>query len=168
MIRNKLVLNSKILAWGWIFAGIISIGAASTPVATDTPHFGTIKLSPGFPASKGKAAGYTGGTFPLSVISKRDGDGNPCIGFADPTPDYIMILSDNFSRLDIEVNSGNFDTTLVIQGPNDRTVRCGDDTRKSKDASITGKKWKAGKYKIWVGIFNQGVKRNYTLSVRES
>ncbi len=169
MSKNTLVINPKILTWGGILAAIISIGAAApTPLPMDTSNFGTIELSPGFPATKGKAAGYTGGTFPLSAISRRDGNGNPCIGFADPTPDHILILSDKFRRLDIEINSGNSDTTLVIQGPDDQTIRCGDDTRKSKDASVTAKNWKPGKYKVWVGIFNRGVKRDYTLSVQES
>jgi hypothetical protein len=46
-------------------------------------------------------------------------------------------------------------------------VRCGDDTGRSKDASITDKKWKKGTYQIWVGIFEVDVKRNYTLTVQQ-
>ena len=58
-------------------------------------------------------------------------------------------------------------TILLIQGPDNNTIRCGDDTGNSKDASIDDKDWKAGTYKVWVATFNSQVKKNYTLSVEE-
>lgn len=148
---------------------ILTILAAMTPtvVIADTANFGTITLLPGFEQTEGKMTGYTGGSYSLSAISNRDRHKHACIGFADPTPDHILVLKKNFSRLKIQVNSGGSDTTILIQGPDNKTIRCGDDTGKSKDASIEDSDWKAGTYKIWVATFNRGVKQNYTLSVQE-
>ncbi|BAZ52944.1 hypothetical protein NIES4103_56090 [Nostoc sp. NIES-4103] len=150
---------------GCLLAVIAAITA--TPVIAQTTNFGTFSLLPGFDQTKGKVAGYTGGSYPLSAITNRDRAQNPCIGFADPKPDHIMILEKDFSHLKILVNSSNYDTTLLIQGPGENIVRCGDDTGKKKDASIDDQNWKKGTYRIWVGTFAPGVERNYTLTVQQ-
>lgn len=145
----------------------ISIFTAFTtnPVTANTSFFGKISLSPNSKAVKKTVTGYTGGSYSLSAVSKRDRLNNLCIGFADPKPDHILVLEKDFPKLNIKVNSGGFDTTLLIVGPDKKTIRCGDDTGKSKDASINGTKWKAGTYKIWVGSFKARTKRNYRLSL---
>jgi hypothetical protein len=149
---------------GWLLAILTTITA--TPVIAQTANFGTLKLSLGFSPAEGTVSGYTGGSYSLSAISNRDRYKKACIGFADPTPDHILILEKDFSRLKVLVNSGD-DTTLLIQGPDETTIRCGDDTGKSKDASVDDSKWKAGTYRMWVGTFNPGVKKNYTLTVQQ-
>ncbi|PMB41369.1 hypothetical protein CEN40_20300 [Fischerella thermalis CCMEE 5205] len=154
-----------LLKGGWILAILLSISPVL--VSANTSNFGKITLSPNFEAAEGTVTGYTGGSYSLSAISNRDRHKNACTGFADPTPDHILILKKNFPRLKIIVNSGGYDTTLLIQGPDNNTIRCGDDTGNSKDASIDDKDWKAGTYKIWVATFNSQVKKNYTLSVEE-
>lgn len=152
----------KSLTW----AGLVS-AALTTPVLSQSAaNFDSLTLAPGFPAGAGAVQGYTRGSFSLSSIANRDRAGNMCLGFADSTPDHILVLQRNFSRLDIQVNSGGGDTTLLIQGP-DRTVRCGDDTGRSKDASIGDSNWQAGQYRVWVGSFDSGVRYDYTLTVRE-
>jgi hypothetical protein len=151
---------------GWLLAILTAITA--TPViAEETANFGTFSLSQGFEAAKGIMEGYTSGSYSLSAISNRDQHKNACIGFADPTPDHIMILEKDFSRLKIIVNSNGYDTTLLIQGPEKATIHCGDDTGKNKDASVDDSNWKSGTYRIWVGTFNPGIKRNYTLTVQQ-
>ncbi|YAF98391.1 MAG: hypothetical protein AB3A66_12365 [Nodularia sp. CChRGM 3473] len=150
---------------GWLLAIITAITA--TPAIAETSHFGTLSLSPGFDSAQGTVTGYTGGSYSLSDISKRDRDRHPCVGFADPQPDHILVLEKDFETLKILVNSGGHDTTLLIQGPDDKTIRCGDDTGASKDASIADKNLKSGTYRIWVGTFNPGVRRNYTLTVQQ-
>ncbi|WP_421656616.1 hypothetical protein [Leptothermofonsia sp. ETS-13] len=85
---------------------------------------------------------------------------------AIPLPDHILVLQQFFPKLSLRVNSGGSDTTLVVQGP-DGVIRCGDDTGSKKDASITDTEWSAGSYKVWVGTSTPGVKRNYTLTVRQ-
>ncbi|NWF57854.1 MAG: hypothetical protein HXY43_00620 [Fischerella sp.] len=158
---------SQLLYRGSLTLALLAV-IVPVPVVADTAtNFGKITLSPDFEATQGTVAGYTGGSYSLSAISNRDRNKNACIGFADPTPDHILILKKNFPHLKIQVNSKGYDTTLLIQGPDKSTIRCGDDTGDSKDASIEDKDWKAGTYKIWVATFNSGVKRDYTLSVQD-
>ncbi|MEB3215234.1 MAG: hypothetical protein VKN72_03100 [Nostocales cyanobacterium 94392] len=139
----------------------------SQSVIANTSFFGKISLSPSSEGARKSATGYTGGSYPLSAISNRDRDRNLCIGFADFKPDHILILEKDFPKLNIKVNSGGYDTTLLIVGPDNKTVRCGDDTGESKDASINASNLKAGTYQVWVGSFKAGVRRNYKLSLQE-
>jgi len=150
---------------GWGLA--ILAAATTTPVVAVTPNFGTFSLLPGFEPAQGKFSGYTGGSYSLSAISNRDRNKNACIGFADPKPDYTMVLEKDFEQMRILVNTGNTDTTLLVKGPDDNTIRCGDDTGRNKDASISDRNWKKGTYHIWVGTFNPDVKRKYTLTVQQ-
>ncbi|MDZ7962480.1 MAG: hypothetical protein RMY34_32215 [Aulosira sp. DedQUE10] len=145
----------------------IATAIMAQPVIAQTANFGTLKLSAGFNPAEGVVEGYTGGSYSLSAIINRDRDKKACIGFADPQPDHIITLEKNFDRLKFLVNSGGYDTTIVIQGPDDSTIRCGDDTGKSKDASIDDQNFKSGTYRVWIGTFNPGVKHNYTLSVQQ-
>lgn len=156
----------RVFLGGWLFAIITTMTAS--PIIADTANFGTLTLARGFEPAKGIVTGYTGGSYSLSAISNRDRDRNACIGFADPTPDHVIVLEQDFSRLRIKVNTGGEDTTLLLLGPDKNTIRCGDDTGKSKDASIEDNNWKAGTYRLWVGTFNPGVKSNYTLLVEEN
>ncbi|MEH1839723.1 MAG: hypothetical protein V7L20_13345 [Nostoc sp.] len=148
---------------GWLLAILTAITA--TPVIAQTANFGTFTLSTNFNPAQGTVQGFTGGSYSLSAISNRDRDQKACIGFADPNPDHIMVLEKNFPQMTIQVDSNGNDTTLLIQGPDKTTIRCGDDTGKSKDASVSDRNWKSGTYRIWVGTFNPGVKRDYTLKV---
>ncbi|MEH2171028.1 MAG: hypothetical protein V7K41_31120 [Nostoc sp.] len=150
---------------GWLLAILTAITA--TPAIAQTANFGTFNLSTNFNPAQGTVQGFTGGSYSLSAISNRDREQKACIGFADPTPDHIMVLEKDFSQLTIQVDSNNNDTTLLIQGPDQTTIRCGDDTGKSKDASVSDRNWKSGTYRIWVGTFNPGVKRDYTLTVEK-
>jgi len=150
---------------GWLLA--IATAIMAQPVIAQTANFGTLKLSAGFAPAQGIVEGYTGGSYSLSAISNRDRDKKACIGFADPQPDHIITLDKDFDHLKFLVNSGGYDTTLLIQGPDDSTIRCGDDTGKSKDASIDDRNFKRGTYRVWVGTFDSGVKHNYTLTVQQ-
>ncbi|MEH2296502.1 hypothetical protein [Nostoc sp.] len=150
---------------GWLLAILTAITA--TPAIAQTANFGTFTLSTNSNPPQGIIQGFTGGSYSLSAISNRDRDQKACIGFADPTPDHIMVLEKDFSQMTIQVDSNNNDTTLLIQGPDKTTIRCGDDTGKSKDASVSDRNWKSGTYRIWVGTFNPGVKRDYTLKVEQ-
>jgi hypothetical protein len=147
---------------------LVAISAIiGTPVVAQTANFGTLKLSPGFTAEQGRAAGYTGGSYSLSAMSNRDKDKKVCIGFGDPNPDHILVLEKDFDKLTILIDSGGKDTTLFIKASDDAAVRCGDDTGSSKDGSVSDRHWKKGIYQLWVGTFNPGVKANYSLKVEE-
>ncbi|MBE9187743.1 hypothetical protein IQ270_24625 [Microcoleus sp. LEGE 07076] len=139
---------------------------ATLPVLAETANFGTLNLSRGFLPATAILRGSTGGSYSLSAIANADRHKNKCLGFATPTPDHIITLQQNFSKLTIQVNSGGQDTTLLVQGLGNG-VRCGDDTGQNKDASIVDTDWQAGSYRIWVGTLEPGVKSNYTISVQE-
>ncbi|MBE9123948.1 hypothetical protein IQ269_24905 [Tychonema sp. LEGE 07199] len=146
---------------------LAAIGAiAALPVLAETANFGTLTLSRGFDSPTAMLRGSTGGSYSLSAIANTDRHKNKCLGFATPTPDHIIVLQQNFSKLAIQVNSGGKDTTLVVQGPGN-SLRCGDDTGQNKDASIVDSDWQAGSYRIWVGTLEAGVKSNYTISLQE-
>lgn len=139
---------------------------SATPVLSQTANFTNLNLSPGFPPRSGRVIGHTGGNYSLSSIANSDRNKKPCIGYGSQTPDHIIVLQKDFPRLSVQVNSGNKDTTLVIQGPNNLTL-CGDDTGSRKDASVAASNWKAGEYRIWVGSIDAGKGWDYTLTVRE-
>lgn len=150
------------------FGGVLAIIAAlsAAPVLAADANFESLNLSVGFPPSKGVTTGYTNGSVSLSSIQKTDSRNNPCIGFGSPTPDHIIVLQKDFSRLSFQVDTQGKDTTIVIKGPND-LVLCGDDTGSSKDASVQASNLKAGKYSVWVGSIETGQQWNYTLSVKQ-
>lgn len=150
---------------GTLYAAIATI--ATVPVLAETANFGTLTLSRGTASPTAILRGSTGGSYSLSAIANADRHNNKCLGFATPTPDHIIVLQQNFNKLTIQVNSGGKDTTLLVQGPNTNTVRCGDDTGQNKDAGVVDSSWEAGSYKIWVGSLEPGVKSNYTISVQE-
>jgi hypothetical protein len=137
------------------------------PVTAQTANFGTITLASSNSQDAVSVSGYTGGSYSLSAIRNRDRNNNSCIGFADPKPDYILVLKQDIPKLKMQINSGGSDTTMLIQGPDDSIIRCGDDTGRNKDASIDDKNWRAGTYKLWVGTFNANIKGNYTLSLEQ-
>jgi len=147
-------------------AGFMGIMLALLPlVATaQESNFGKLALNTGNPS--GTLTGSTGGTTSLpAIVSNRDRNNKPCLGFGDPRPDHVLVLQQPFPSLSVRVRSST-DTTLVIQGP-DGTVRCGDDASSNKkDALVTDSNWQAGTYKIWVGTANPGTQRDYTLTVQ--
>lgn len=149
---------------GALLAAIAAI--AALPVLAETANFGTLTLSRGFESPTAVLRGSTGGSYSLSAIANADRHKNKCLGFATPTPDHIIVLQQNFSKLTLQVNSGGKDTTLLVQGPGN-AVRCGDDIGQNKDAGIVDSDWQAGSYRIWVGTLEPGVKSNYTISVQE-
>lgn len=110
--------------------------------------------------------GSTGGSVSIpAIIGSSDRSGNKCLGFGDSKPDHLMTLTQGVTKLNLKVNSGGRDTTIVIQGP-EGELRCGDDTGSKKDASFSGSNWSAGTYKIWVGSMASGDRGNYRLSAQ--
>ena len=154
--------NFKNSALAAAIAAIVAL-----PVLAETANFGTLSLSRGFAAPTAVLRGSTGGSYSLSAIANADRHKNKCLGFATPTPDHIIVLQQNFSKLTLQVKSGGKDTTILIQGPNGNTVRCGDDAGQNKDAGIVDSDWQAGSYRLWVGTLEPGVKSDYTISVQE-
>lgn len=155
------VLRRAPFLWGGL-AFVLSM----TPVMAQSANFDGIQLS-AYPPSVTSVDGRTVGSYALSNIASNDANGNLCTGYADTNPDHILSLEGNFPSLTVTVDSGQ-DTTLLIQGPDDNTVRCGQDiSRRDLDAMVTGEDWGAGTYRIWVGAHGQGERFSYTLTVTE-
>lgn len=157
--QTMLHLQCSGVAIASLVVGTLSI----LPASAQTANFGTIEVASGFGSAR--AEGYTQGSFSLSSIANRDRAGNLCIGFADSTPDHILVLERDLPRLSLQVRSEG-DTTLLVQG--NGTIRCGDDLSRSEaDAVIQDTDWKAGEYRVWVGSFESSVRIDYTLTVQE-
>lgn len=152
----------------FFFLSVFSVVLPLSPVFADTAHFGKLTLSRDFKAvGKRKVTGHTGGSYSLSAIRNRDRNKNLCIGFADTKPDHILVLEKDFARLSIQVDSGGYDTTLMLKKTGEEEIFCGDDTGESKDASISISNLKAGEYKLWVGTFKSGIRREYSISIEQ-
>jgi hypothetical protein len=144
--------------------GLVMGVAAVGPALAQPANFESFTLSED--SSSARVGGITTGTFALSSIVGRDRNGAICTGFADASPDHIMVLQQDFTSLAFQVDSGGNDTSLLIQGPNNSTVRCGEDTnRRNPDARVQDQDWPAGTYLIWVGSHHRGQRYSYSLIV---
>ncbi|MEL6382354.1 MAG: hypothetical protein AAFQ89_07760 [Cyanobacteria bacterium J06626_18] len=146
--------------------GSLAVLLSVAPVVAQSAHFEGITLS-AYPPTSSSVEGRTVGSYALSNIADSGAGGGLCTGFADTTPDHILTLENDFPSLTVTIDSGQ-DTTLLIQGPNDNTVRCGQDiSRSNLDAQVSGSNWAAGAYRVWVGSHDQGQRFDYTLTVTE-
>ena len=153
--------------WSLLLTGLLSCFSVA-PVLAQAANYEGLTLSANFIPSDAQVRGSTAGFFSLSNIIPRDKEGNLCLGFADSTPDHILVLQQDFPNLTLQVNSGGNDTTLLVQGPTENTIRCGSMTdRRNPDAKIQDRNWPAGAYRIWVGTFNQGERLDYVLTISE-
>ncbi len=148
---------------GW-WSLLVLMPLLSAPVFARPSNFGTLSLAPGKAAKNVK--GYAKGAVALhKIVGDRDRNNNRCMGYGSPSPDHLLVLQKNFSRLQFQVNSGK-DTTLLLKGP-DNKLYCVDDSSKGKDAGFVAKNLKAGSYKVWIGTFDLGDNYRYTLSVTD-
>jgi hypothetical protein len=146
-----------------ICVGLLGLGGL-VPMVAQAANFDDLIISQN--QTTDSAEGFTAGFYAITNIASRDRHGNVCVGFADTDPDHILTLEQDFSALTVAVNSGGNDTTLLIQGPNDGVVRCGEDkSRANPDAQVSDNDWAAGTYRIWVGAHHQGQRYNYSINV---
>ncbi|MEB3289608.1 MAG: hypothetical protein VKI82_06810 [Leptolyngbya sp.] len=145
-----------------VISGLGVLG--STAAIAQTANFSPLLLSSHQP--RATTTGTTAAIFSMTNTAMRDQQGVICVGFADTSPSHILTLQDAMSQLTIQVNSGGNDTTLLLQGPTDDLVHCGEDTsRRNLDAQIQAQNLPAGTYRLWVGSHVQGQRINYSLSV---
>lgn len=151
--------------WAAITLASVVVGVSSlVPVLAQSSRSGDATLSQANPSAT--VRGTTAGIMALSNLTVRDHHGLICTGFADSTPDHVLILEEDFAQLTLQVNSGGNDTTLLVQGPAADVVRCGEDTsRRNPDAKLQGQNWPAGTYRVWVGAHQQGQRHSYTLTI---
>jgi hypothetical protein len=138
-------------------------GLGATAALAQTANFAPITLSASQPTAT--VNGVTAGIFSMANVAMRDQRGIICTGFADTNPDHILTLQEPISQLTLQVNSDGNDTTLLLQGPSEDLVYCGEDiSRRNPDAQIQAQNLPAGTYQIWVGAHSQGQRLNYSLT----
>ncbi len=150
---------------GGLAIASLALGAIASAAIAQTATYGTLALETGF--GKVQASGSTGGTMDLPRIVNRDRDGQRCLGYSRDyqVPDHLITIAPGTGPITLQVESGK-DSTLLVRGPNQSTVRCGDDTETSKDASISGS-FEAGTYEVWVGSLQPGDRFRYRLTAQE-
>lgn len=150
-----------------ILPALLSLTAIGIlPSLAQTSNFAPLKLSLGFARQTGVVSGSTSGSYSLSSLAKFDKNKNPCLGFSAATPDHVVVLGQDFPKLNFQVNSRGKDTTILIKTPSGQ-ILCGDDTSLKKDASLIANGLTAGEYLVWVGSIEPGKRWGYNLTVSE-
>jgi hypothetical protein len=109
--------------------------------------FENVTLSPHFLPDPTIVHGISGGPQLASEISRRPETATgACVGYVDGTPDHVMVLTEFFDYLRLQVQSPE-DTTMVVRGPGGSW--CNDDYD-GNNPGIAGQ-WLSGTYHIWVG-----------------
>ena len=153
---------------------LISFFAAlATAPALAEANFAQLTLSSDPETATPTVSGNTQGLYDLTRIAQEDVMGNDCLGWATQEPDHILVLEEDFSKLELKVNSRGKDTTLILKNSSGK-VLCGDDSGSNPDASIVVKGddneteddefLKAGKIEAWVGASEPNLRWNYSLS----
>lgn len=153
---------STALSTGSLWAGP-SVTQAGPP-----SNFGTVTLRQASDSLPTMPPGHTGGSYSLAALVNRDRDNNTCLGYGDSRPDYLLVLPKALDQLQLRVDSGGADTTLIVEGPDG--FRCADDgpalslgAPASADAQLSATQWKAGTYRIWIGTMAPADRRSYQL-----
>lgn len=149
--------------YGFVALAVLSLGSLGAVALAQAASHAPMTLSSSQPSST--VNGVTSGIFSLSNLAMRDHRGVICAGFADTPPNHVLTLQDPMAQLTLQVNSGGNDTTLLLQGPDDSLVHCGEDiSRRNADAQIQAQNLPAGTYRLWVGSHNQGQRITYSLT----
>lgn len=120
-------------------------------------------LATGFSPNPTVLQGTGGGDRPAEEVVKiRNTSTGPCLGYISTNPHEEITLQDNFSRLELRIESES-DTTLIVQGPGG--TWCNDDSG-SKNPAILGE-WLSGDYRIWVGAYQADTLPNYELYISD-
>lgn len=151
-----------------ISALTIALAAIAVPrnlmVMAGGANFERLSLASGFDRAAAIVMGHTGGSYSLSSIANTDRRNQPCIGYGDPNPDHIIVLSNNFPQLTLQVDNGGKAATIVVRGPDRSTVRCG---ISNSNVSIADSNWQAGQYEVWIGSMEPNQRWNYRLSAQQ-
>lgn len=111
------------------------------------PLFENLTLTPNRVGSSTTVRGISGGTLSAAQVAERaETATGSCVGFVDTQPDHILVLTEAFNGLSLQVQSAE-DTTLLIKGPGGSWCN---DNYTSANPGIAGQ-WFPGTYNVWVG-----------------
>jgi hypothetical protein len=152
----------------WAAVGLLVSGAAAgfvTPAQAELEQGTPLVLAS--PAQTVDVRGYVKGTVALfKTVGDRDSSQKRCMGYGSLTPDHTLQVQQGASRVALQVKTKQQDTTLVVEGPDNR-IYCSDDSAGGgKDAGLVLTNVKAGDYKVWVGAFEPGAGFRYSLNVQ--
>lgn len=124
-----------------------SFGSAQSLLNPEgAPRYGNHALAPGFSPAPARFNGLSGGD--IAVKSLNLGDN--CLGYAASDPDFLIELSEEFSRITF-LNASAEDTTLIINLPNGSWA-CNDDTNGLNPALVFHNA-PPGPYQVWIGSY---------------
>lgn len=150
--------------YGVVTLALLALGSLGAAAVAQTANFAPITLSRG--QSSVTVSGTTAGIFSMANLAMRDQRGTICVGFADASPSHVLTLQDPMAQITLQVNSGGSDTTLLLQGPTEGFIHCGEDVgRRNLDDRIQAQNLPAGTYRLWVGSHSHGQRINYSLTV---
>lgn len=110
--------------------------------------------------------GFASATVPLfESIAERDSNQQRCMGYGSLAPDHMLDIKGDVSQLKLRIASRGQDTTMIVQGPDNRILCVDDAPEGGKDAGLDWNNPKAGTYKVWIGAFDSGNRFRYTLNV---
>ncbi|MDJ0898774.1 MAG: hypothetical protein QNJ55_08175 [Xenococcus sp. MO_188.B8] len=144
--RKAIVKNLSLLS---AISTIVSFTAASSTLAQEILR--NITLDGQINPNPMMIDGMSGGSIQaIEVVHIKETTTGYCNGLVDQQPNHILTLNNFFEFLKIEVESST-DTTILVQGPGG--VWCNDDYN-NDDPALEGQ-WQQGKYKIWVGSYDE-------------
>ncbi|GEM_PF-609744 len=112
-----------------------------------SPLFENLTLTPNQLGNSTTVRGISGGALAAAQVAERaETETGSCLGFVDTQPDHILLLTESFNGLSLQVQSAE-DTTLVIKGPGGSWCN---DNYTSANPGIAGQ-WLPGTYNVWVG-----------------
>jgi hypothetical protein len=160
-MKKKAIAEPSILRLSllWLISTIISCSLLNSSFAQSAPKKITLvnQVDPDPLILKGMSGGKIRATDMVNTEGTTTGF---CNGFVSNRPNHVLVLSNFFEFLKIEVASST-DTTIVVEGPGG--VWCNDDFNDTNPA-LEGQ-WQPGRYKIWIGSYQADTNNIYQIKI---
>jgi hypothetical protein len=160
-MKNKAIAEPSILRLSllWLISTIISCSILNPSFAQSASQKITLgnQVDPDPLILKGMSGGKIRATEMVNTEGTTTGF---CNGFVNDRPNHVLVLSNFFEFLKIEVAS-SIDTTIVVEGPGG--VWCNDDFNDTNPA-LEGQ-WQPGRYKIWIGSYQADTDNIYQIKI---
>jgi hypothetical protein len=160
-MKKKAIAKPSVLRLSllWLISTIISCSILNPSFAQSAPKKITLgnQVDPDPLILKGMSGGKIRATDMVNTEGTTTGF---CNGFVNNRPNHVLVLSNFFEFLKIEVAS-SIDTTIVVEGPGG--VWCNDDFNDTNPA-LEGQ-WQPGRYKIWIGSYQADTNNIYQIKI---
>jgi len=133
-------------------------GGGGGGTGSNASNFGTVSLSSGFMPDPHVEQGVSGGS-----VQARQQVNSSCRGWIARRPDHIFVAETRFQDLRIMARSDADITLVVIDDAGN--VWCNDDSEGLQP--MVRSSFHAGRYRVWIGSYEQGVNARYSLGFSE-